>query len=201
MVGRVRLVLQRILDGFLVLDLALFRRRCWITLTGDFGQRLTTLIVRTTKHGSATRAHLVIVAPTPLVSQEVHRPTKLSNRLVPLDKMILQGLDLLLQGFITAFKIGDLLTLTSQTTPNGIQLGASLLKTGIDTFIELEDQIIQVRDVQGLGDLQIAKLIFEVWRFRISERLNPHDSPEYLVFGEGAWRQPQRNKQSHSRDH
>ena len=162
MVGRVRLVLQRILDGFLILDLALFRRRCWITLTGDFGQRLTTLVVRTTKHGSATRAHLVIVAPTPLVGQEVHRSTKLGNRLIPLVKTILQGLDLLLQGLVTAFKIGDLLTPTSQTAPDGVQLGASFLETGLNTFIELEDQVIQIGDVQSLGNFQIAKLVFEV---------------------------------------
>ena len=161
MVGQLRLVLQRILDGFLILDLALFRRRCWITLAGDFGQRLTTLVVRTTKHGSATRAHLVIITPTPLVSQEVHRSTKLGNCLVPLVKTILQSLDLLLQGLVTTFQIGDLLTSTSQTAPDGVQLGTSLLETGLNTFIKLEDQVIQVGDVQSLGNLQIAKLVFE----------------------------------------
>ena len=108
MVGRVGLVLQSILGRFLFFDLALFRRRRRITLAGDFGQRLTTLVVRTIKHGSATRAHLVIVTPTPLVSQEVHRLTKLGNRLVPLVKTILESFDLLLQRLITALKIGDL---------------------------------------------------------------------------------------------
>ena len=76
--------------------------------------------------------------------------------------MILQGLDLLLQGLVTTFKIGDLLTPTSQTTPDGVQLGASLHKTGLDTFIKLEDQVVQVGDIQSLGNLQIAKLVFEV---------------------------------------
>ena len=162
MVGRVRLVLQRILDRFLLLDLALFRRRHRIALTRDFGQRLTTLVVRTTKYGSAARAHLVVVAPTPLVGQEVHRSTKFGNRLVPLIKTILESLDLLLQRLITAFKIGDLLTPTSQTASNGIQLGPSLLETGIDTLIKLEDQVVQVRNIQSLRSLQIAKFIFEV---------------------------------------
>ena len=42
------------------------------------------------------------------------------------------------------------------------QLGASLFETGFDTFIKLEDQVVQVGDVQGLFDFQIAKLIFEL---------------------------------------
>ena len=46
-------------------------------------------------------------------------------------------------------------------TPDSIQLGASLFEAGVDTFIELEDQLIQVRDIQGLFNLQIIKLIFE----------------------------------------
>ena len=49
----------------------------------------------------------------------------------------------------------------SQTTPNGIELGGSLLETSIDTFIELEDQLIQVGDIQGLFNLQITKVIFK----------------------------------------
>ena len=87
---------------------------------------------------------------------------KLSNRLVPLVKTILQRFDFPFQRFVTAFKIGDLLTSTSQTTPDSIQLGASLFETGFDTFIELEDQLIQFGDVQGFCNLQITKLIFEV---------------------------------------
>ena len=46
-------------------------------------------------------------------------------------------------------------------TPDSIQLGASLFEAGFDTFIELEDQLVQVGDIQGLYDFQIAKLIFE----------------------------------------
>ena len=100
--------------------------------------------------------------------------------------MTLQRLDLLLQGPITTFKISDLLTSTSQTTPDSIQLGGSLFEARVDMFIELEDQLIQVGDIQGLFNLQITKLIFEGETFRISKRINPRDGPEYLVFEEGA---------------
>ena len=100
--------------------------------------------------------------------------------------MTLQRLDLLLQGPITTFKISDLLTSTSQTTPDSIQLGGSLFEAGVNTFIELEDQLIQAGDIQGLFNLQITKLIFEGETFRISKRINPCDGPEYLVFEEGA---------------
>ena len=46
-------------------------------------------------------------------------------------------------------------------TPDSIQLGGSLFEAGINTFIELENQLIQVGDIQGLFNLQITKLIFE----------------------------------------
>ena len=161
MVGQVRLILQRFLSRFLFLDLALFRRWCRIAFTGDLRQRLRTLVSRTTKHGSVTRAHLVIVASTPLVGQELHRSTKFHYCFVSLIKTTLQRLDLLLQGLITTFEISDLLTSTSQTTPDSIQLGGSLFEAGINTFIELENQLVQVRDIQGLFNLQITKLIFE----------------------------------------
>ena len=161
MVGQVRLVLQRFLSRFLFLDLALFRRRCQIAFTGDFGQRLTTLVIRTTKRGSVTRAHLVIITLTPLIGQELHRSTKLCYRFVTLIKTTLQRLDLLLQGLITTLEISDFLTSTSQTTPDSIQLGGSLFETGVDMFIELKDQLIQIGDIQGLFNLQITKLIFE----------------------------------------
>ena len=45
MVGQVRLVLQRILSRFLFFDLTLFHRQCWITFTGDFGQRLNNRLI------------------------------------------------------------------------------------------------------------------------------------------------------------
>ena len=86
---------------------------------------------------------------------------KLCYRLVLLIKTTLQRLNLLLQGLITTFKISDLLTSTSQTTPDSIQLGGSLFEARVDTFIELEDQLVQVGDIQGLFNLQITKLIFE----------------------------------------
>ena len=86
---------------------------------------------------------------------------KLCCRLVSLIKTTLQRLDLLFQGLITTFKISDLLTSTSQTTPDSIQLGGSLFEARVDMFIELEDQLVQVGDIQGLFNLQITKLIFE----------------------------------------
>ena len=76
--------------------------------------------------------------------------------------------------------------MTSQTTPDSIQLGASFFETGFNTFIKLEDQVVQVGDIQGLCDFQITKLIFELWEFWISKRVNPRDDPEYLVFEEKA---------------
>ena len=83
---------------------------------------------------------------------------------------------------VTTFKIGDLLPSTTQATANGIQLGGCLLEASIDMFIELEDQLIKVGDVQGPFNLQVTKVIFKSQGFGISERLNPCDGPEYLVF-------------------
>ena len=40
------------------------------------------------------------------------------------------------------FEIGNLLSLTTQATSDGVQLSGSLLETSVDTFIELEDKII-----------------------------------------------------------
>ena len=62
---------------------------------------------------------------------------------------------------MTTFEIGNLLSSTSQATPNGIQFGGGLLETSVDTFVELEDQIIKVRDVQGSFNLQVVKVIFK----------------------------------------
>ena len=86
---------------------------------------------------------------------------KLGDRFVSLVKTTLQRFNLLLQGLVTTFKISDLLTSTSQMTPDSIQLGGSLFEARVDMFIELEDQLVQVGDIQGLFNLQITKLIFE----------------------------------------
>ena len=44
---------------------------------------------------------------------------------------------------------------------NSAMAGGSLFEARVDTFIELEDQLVQVGDIQGLFNLQITKLIFE----------------------------------------
>ena len=67
---------------------------------------------------------------------------KLRYCLIPLIKMLPQRFDLLLQDVVTAFVIGNLLSLTTQATSDGVQLSGSLLETSVDTFIELEDKII-----------------------------------------------------------
>ena len=118
-------------------------------------------VVRSTKQGSVTRTHLVVVAPTPLVGQELHRSTKLHYHFIPLIKTTLQRLDFLFQEVMTTFEVGDLLPLMGQATPNGIQLGGGLLEATIYMFIKLEDQLIKVGDVQGPFNLQIVKAIFK----------------------------------------